>query len=164
MQTLNVGAGRTDEEYQAAEEQRRADLLSDSQSDANYFFLAAGLAGIGTGLIPLQLIIFINISGFFSIGTIDLLARYAVYSGRLHPLLVYGAATAWVVALVLLGLAAQKGHRWAFLAGLVLYGVDMVPLALLFSFWSFGIHGFFLLKWFQGQKALKDSKEAPASR
>lgn len=39
MQTLNVGAGRTDKEYKEAEEQRRADLLADSQSDANYFFL-----------------------------------------------------------------------------------------------------------------------------
>jgi hypothetical protein len=37
MQTLNVAAGRTDKEYQAAEEQRRADLLADSRSDANHF-------------------------------------------------------------------------------------------------------------------------------
>jgi len=49
MQTLNVGAGRTDNEYQAAEEQRRADLLADSRSDANYFFWGAGLAALGTG-------------------------------------------------------------------------------------------------------------------
>jgi hypothetical protein len=33
MQTLNVGTGRTDEEYRAAEERRRADSLR----DANYF-------------------------------------------------------------------------------------------------------------------------------
>jgi len=158
MQTLNVGAGRTDEEYQAAEEQRRADLLSDSRSDANYFFLAAGLAVLSTGVLPIRVLILVNI------GAIDLLNRYAYYTGQIHPLLVYGAGAAWVVVLVLLGLAARKGHRWAFLTGLVLYGADLVPLAMIFSFWSFGIHGFFLLKWFQGQKALKDLKEAPASR
>jgi hypothetical protein len=158
MQTLNVGAGRTDEEYQAAEEQRRADLRADSRSDANYFFLAAGLAGLGAGLLPIRLGIFVNI------GAIDLLTRYAAYSGRLHPLVLYGAAAVWVVALVGLGLAAQRGHRWAFLLGLVLYGADMVPLAMEFSFWSFGIHGFLLLKWFQGQKTLQELKEATASR
>src|SRR5205807_4317986 len=38
MQTLNVGAGRTDTEYKAAEKERRADLRAESQSDANYFF------------------------------------------------------------------------------------------------------------------------------
>src|SRR5437764_878085 len=50
MQTLNVGAGRTDDEYKAAEEQRRADLRSDVQTYAMYFFIAAGLAVLGTGL------------------------------------------------------------------------------------------------------------------
>jgi hypothetical protein len=44
MQTLNVGAGQTDEDYKKAEGQRRDDLLADSRSDANYFFWAAGLA------------------------------------------------------------------------------------------------------------------------
>ena len=37
MQTLNVGAGRTDEAYKETEEKRRADLRADSQSDANFF-------------------------------------------------------------------------------------------------------------------------------
>lgn len=153
MQTLNVGAGRTDDEYKAAEEQRRADLKADSQSNAIYFFVAAGLAGLGTGLLP------VRVNVFVSIGAIDLLTRYGGDLVRLHPLVVYAAAAAWVFTLVGLGLAAQKGHRWAFLAGVVLYGADMVPLALMFSLWSFGVHGFFILKWFQGQKALQDLKE-----
>ena len=67
MQTLNVGAGRTDQEYEAAEEQRRTDLRADSRSDANYFFWAAGLAALGTGLLPVRLDILV------SIGTVDLL-------------------------------------------------------------------------------------------
>ena len=70
MQTLNVGAGRSDTEYKAAEEQRRADLRADSVNDANYFFWAAGLAALGTGLLPVRLNIFVTI------GTIDLLAFY----------------------------------------------------------------------------------------
>ncbi len=70
MQTLNVGAGRTDEEYKATEEQRRADLRSDSRSDANYFFWAAGLSALGTGLLPVRLNLLV------SIGTVDLLTLY----------------------------------------------------------------------------------------
>src|SRR5258708_18385993 len=104
MQTLNVGAGRTDQEYQADEEQRRGDLLSDSRSDANYFFIAAGLAVLSTGVLPIRLLIFVNI------GAIDMLTAYAGYSLQVHPLVLYCVALIWVVALVVLGLAAKKGH------------------------------------------------------
>jgi hypothetical protein len=158
MQTLNVGAGRTDEEYKAAEEQRRADLHADSRSDANYFFVAAGLAALGTGLLPVRLNIFV------SIGAVDLLTLYGGQLVRLHLLLVYGAAATWLVTLVALGFAARSGYRWAFLAGVVLYGADMIALGLMFSLWSIGVHAFFVFKWFQGQKALQDLKEATVSR
>lgn len=158
MQTLNVGAGRTDEEYKAAEEQRRADLKADSRADANYFFVAAGLAAVGTGLLPVRINIFV------SIGAIDLLGLYGGQLVRLHPLLAYGAAAAWVVVLMALGYAAQRGHRWAFLAGVALYSADIIALGLMFSFWSIGVHGFFILKWFQGQRALQDLKDAAVPR
>lgn len=157
MQTLNVGAGRTDEEYRAAEEQRRADLLADSRSDANYFVVAAILAGLGTGLLPVRLNILV------SIGAIDLLAWYGGDLVRLHPILLKVAAAVWVLALLALGYAAKRGHRWAFLTGLVLYGADMAALIVTFSFLSIGVHGFFVLKWFQGQKTLQDVKETTAS-
>jgi len=138
MQTLNVGAGRTDEEYKAAEEQRRADLRAESRSDANYFFWAAGLAALGTGLLPVRLNIFV------SIGTVDLLTFYGRPLGELYPIAMYCVAAIWLVILLVLGFAGRSGHRWAFLAGMVLYA-------------------FFVLKWFQGQKALKDFNEAAVS-
>jgi len=153
MQTLNVGAGRTDTEYKEAEEQRRADLRADSQSDANFFFWAASLAALGTGLLPVRLNIFV------SIGTIDLLSFYGRPLGPLYPVVVYGAAAMWVVVLVGLGFAGRNGHRWAFLAGMVLYGADLVALLITFSFWAFAVHSVFIFKWFQGQKALKDLNE-----
>lgn len=83
MQTLNVGAGRTDNEYKAAEEQRRADLRADSQEDANYFFWAAGLAAISTGLLPVRLNILVNI------GALDLLRLYGRPVGPLYLLVAY---------------------------------------------------------------------------
>lgn len=150
MQTLNVGAGRTDNEYKADEEQRRADLLSDSKMDANYFFLAAGLAALGTGLLPVRVGIFV------SIGVVDLLGFYGQPLGRIYPFAMYGLAAMWLVVLLGLGFAGRNSQRWAFLAGMVLYGVDMIALMLMFSLWAFGVHAFFILKWYQGQKALKD--------
>lgn len=158
MQTLNVGAGRTDTEYVAAEKQRRADLRDDSRSCANYFFWAAGLAVLGTGLAPVRLNIVVTI------GAIDLLGFYGRSLGPLYPLAMYGAAATWVVALLALGFAGRSGRRWAFLVGMVLYGADMIALIAMFSLWAFGVHAFFVFRWFQGQKALKDLNEAGVSR
>ena len=66
MQTLNVGAGQSDQEYKAAEQQRRADLIADSRSDANFFFWAAGLAALGTGLLPVRLNILVLLASLTS--------------------------------------------------------------------------------------------------
>lgn len=154
MQTLNVGAGRTDEEYKASEEQHRADLLSESRADAMYFFIAAGLAALGSGLL------FIRIDWIVALGAFELSGIYAGQFLRLHPLVAYYAAAAWVLGLVGLGFAARKGYRWAFLVGVALYAADIVPLAITFSWLSIGVHGFFVFKWFQGQAALRDLNEA----
>jgi hypothetical protein len=44
-----------------------------------------------------------------------------------------------------------------------LYGADMIALMVMFSLWAFGVHAFFVFRWFQRQKALKDLDEAGAS-
>jgi hypothetical protein len=157
MQTLNVGAGRTDNEYKAAEEQRRTDLRADSREDANYFFWAAGLAPISTGLLPVRLNILVNI------GALDLLRLHGRPLGPLYLLLAYSAVATWLVVLVGLGFAGRSGQRWAFLTGMVLCGADMIALMAMFSLWAFGVHAFFVFKWFQGQKALKDLNDAGVS-
>src|SRR5450432_795812 len=157
MQTLNVGAGRTDKEYEASEHQRRADLRADSQSDANYFFWAAGLAALASGLLPVRLNILVNVGAF------DLLRFYGRPLGPLYALVAYSTVAAWLLVLVGLGFAGRSGHRWAFLVGIVLYGADMIALMAMFALWAFGVHAFFLLKGFQGQKALKDIDEGGTS-
>jgi hypothetical protein len=157
MQTLNVGAGRTDEEYKAAEESRLAELRSDVQTYGLYFFVAAGLAGLGTGLLPIRFF------GFVNIGFIDLLTFYGGELVHANPLLLRAAAALWVLVLVGLGLAARKSQRWAFWAGVILYAADMLPLIVMFSLWAFGIHGFFIFQWFKGQRALGELKEGSAA-
>jgi hypothetical protein len=154
MQTLNVGAGRTDEDYKAAEEQRRIDLRDDSRSDAKYFFGAAGLAALGTGLLPIRLNLFV------SIGAIDLLTFYGRPLGAFYPVALWSASAMWFVAVLVLGFLARSGRRWAFIVGMVLYAADMIALIVTFSLWAFGVHAFFVYKWFEGQKALQDLQDA----
>lgn len=158
VQILNIGAGRTDQEYKEAEEQRRAELRSDVKTYAMYFFVAAGLAGLGTGLLPVRLY------GIVNIGVIDLLTLYGGDLVRANPLLLPAAAIAWVLVLCGLGLAARKGFRWAFWAGLILYGADMLLLMVTFSIWAVGVHGFFIFEWFKGQRALGELSEPSASQ
>jgi hypothetical protein len=157
MQTLNVGAGRSNEEYAAAGEQRRAELRSDVQSYAMYFFIAAGLAGLGSGLF------LVRFFGLVNIGAIDLLTFYGGDLVHTYPILLRVAAAVWVLAVVGLGVAARSGQRWAFWAGVVLYGADMLALIPMFSIWAFGVHGFFVFQWFKGQRALAELKDSAVS-
>jgi len=154
MQTLNVGAGQSETEYQAAEEHRRADLLNESRSCANYFFLAAGLSALGTGLLPVRFTLIV------SIGLVDLVRFYGPPLGTLYPMAVYGIAALWFLVLLGLGFAGRNRQRWAFLTGMIVYAADMIVLMMTFSLWAFGVHAFFVYKWFQGQKALKDLQPA----
>jgi hypothetical protein len=152
MQTLNVGAGQTDEQHLAAAEQRRADLVAESRNNANYFFWAAGLAAIASGLFPVRVNFLINV------GLFDLLGLYGHKVLESRPLAADGVVGAWVTMLVGLGIAARAGHKWAFWVGMTVYALDMVALMATFSIWAFGVHAFFLFKWFQGQEALRGLK------
>ena len=150
MELLNVGAGRTDEEYKEAQKWRSDELREDSQKDANYFFYAAGLAATSSGILPIQIHFLINI------GVFDLLGLYGRRFGENLSTVAEGTVVLWIAALCALGFAARKGYRWAFILGIVLYALDMLALMAIFSIWAFGVHGFFVYRWFQGQKALRD--------
>jgi hypothetical protein len=73
----------------------------------------------------------------------------------------------WVLLLVGLGFAAGKAQRWAFWAGIILYAADMVLLMLPFNLLSgvaMGVHGFFIMQWFKGQRAVEEVKESASSQ
>ena len=151
MQTLNVDSTRSNIEHQAVEEQRRTELLKDAYREANFFFLAAAMAACGTGVALVQL-------GFFvRVGAIDLLTYYV--NGNSNRFLILGTAVTWVIVLFVLGFIARTGYRTAFFVGIVLYGLDMLLLIATFSIGSFGVHAFFVYRWYLGQKALREAKE-----
>lgn len=157
MQTLNVGAGRTNEEYKAAEEQRYEELKNDVQTYARYFFVAAACAVLGSGMFLVRLGLAVNI------GAIDLVSFYARDLIRANPLLWPMVGGTWVLLVAGLGFAAGRAQRWAFWAGIILYSADMIPLFLAFNLWTtvtMGVHGFFIMQWFKGQKTLGEIQEA----
>jgi inner membrane protein involved in colicin E2 resistance len=106
MQTLNVGAGRTDNEYKADEQQRRADLLADSRMDANYFFLAA--AFFSFHLLLAYLVDHLQIHASFLISSavsLFLVVTYLRRAAGLRSAIVREAALAQLVYLVLFSYA-----------------------------------------------------------
>lgn len=161
MQTLNVGAGRSNEEYKAAEEQRHEELKKDVQTYARYFYVAAACAVLGSGMFLVKLPI-------VNIGAIDLFLYYARDLIRSSPLLWFVVGGTWVLLMAGLGFAASKGQRWAFWAGIVLYSADMIPLFLAFNLWTstlaMGVHGFFIMQWFKGQKTVGEIQESAQSQ
>lgn len=161
MQTLNVGAGRTDEEYKAAEQQRREELNNDIRTYARSFYIAAVCAALGGGLFLVKLNLVVNI------GAIDLFLIYGRELIHTNPFLGPMVTAVWVLLLLGLGFAASKAQRWAFWAGIILYTVDVVLLMLAFNLLSgvaMGVHGFFIMQWFKGQRAVGEVNDPMSSQ
>ena len=108
------------------------------------------MSALGTGLL------LVRWNFLVGIGAVDMLSVYGGSLAPFSPLALSAVAALWLFVLLAFGFAARAGHRWAFLVGIVLYGADMVALMLLFSRWAFGVHAFFVFRWYQGQKALKE--------
>ena len=157
MQTLNVGAGLSDQEYRDVEASRRAEQLSDAKFSAQILFWAAGAAALSSGLLPVR----------FGLGTAigfwELLALYGrTLTSHLAIALVAFGGT-WAGLMAVLGYFAHRGARWAFLIAIALYAADTLALIATFSLVSCGVHGFFLWKWWEGQQKLKELSEPAAA-
>jgi hypothetical protein len=59
----------------------------------------------------------------------------------------------------LCGVLAVRGYRWAFIAGMLLYGLDAILTLVSTDFFGFGFHLFFLWFLFSGLQALNKLKE-----
>ena len=56
---------------------------------------------------------------------------------------------------ILCGFLSVKGHRWAFISGMVLYGLDAILTLVSLDLIGFGFHLFFLWFLFSGLQALE---------
>ena len=59
----------------------------------------------------------------------------------------------------LLGFLAAKGHRWAFISGMILFGLDTILTLVSMDLFGFGFHLFFLWFLLSGLQALNKLKE-----
>ena len=59
----------------------------------------------------------------------------------------------------LCGVLAARGHRWAFIIGMLLYGLDAILTLVSTDYFGFGFHLFFLWFLFSGLQALNKLKE-----
>ena len=59
----------------------------------------------------------------------------------------------------LCGVLAARGHRWAFISGMLLYGLDAILTLVSQDFFGFGFHLFFLWFLFTGLQALDKLKQ-----
>lgn len=64
---------------------------------------------------------------------------------------------------VLCGVLAVKGSRWAFITGMLLYGLDAILTLVSPDFFGFGFHLFFLWFLFAGLRALDKLKKVTSS-
>ena len=59
----------------------------------------------------------------------------------------------------LCGFLAARGHQWAFIAGMILFGLDAILTLVSTDFFGFGFHLFFLWFLLSGLQALNKLKE-----
>jgi hypothetical protein len=59
----------------------------------------------------------------------------------------------------LCGYLAARGHRWAFISGMLLYGLDAILTLVSTDFFGFGFHLFFLWFLLNGLQAFNQLKE-----
>lgn len=146
--------------------QSRAKLQAKLKGGANWFYWIAGMSLINSIIYivggSLNFVVGLGITQVID-GITNEIAAQMGSSGLMYVGFVVDVLVA--LLFVLFGFFANKGHKWAFITGMVLYTLDMLiflidPLALiasiLFHLWAlFGL--------FQGVKAIKPLQELDRS-
>lgn len=158
METLNVGSGQTNEDAAAAQAAHLEELRGDVAFAGNMFFVAAACVLVCSGLLLVRFNLLIDVAAIefafhYAAPQMPLVVGNRQLTLLPQPPLVCSVAVLLILGFVVLGFFGRRGKRWAFVAGLAIYGLDAIGLLLLFSIFSFGVHGFFLFKWWQAQNA-----------
>ncbi|MFN7141240.1 MAG: hypothetical protein ACK4UN_18080, partial [Limisphaerales bacterium] len=128
------------------------------KSGASWFYWIAALTAINTALAlsgkDWSFIIGLGITQVFDVLGAEM--------GAAGMAVAVGLDAIAIGLFVLFGFFARKGHAWAFITGMALYGLDSC-LSLLAEDWvGFGFHGFALFCIFGGYKACRDLKDLRA--
>ncbi len=126
-------------------------LQSQLKGSASWFFAIAALSLVNSILMMAEA----NWHFFFGLGITDVVAALA------HPLGSAGIVAALVVnvfiagIVVLFGVFARKGQKWAFIVGMVLYAMDALLVLLFRDYLAVLVHGYALWAISRGIKAIE---------
>lgn len=144
-------------EYQNAIEEKLR-LEAQLKSGANWFFVIATLSVVNSMILLLGGT-FNFIVGLGLTQLVTFLAREASMAGKgLAVTLTLLAACVFV----LFGVLARQRMQWAFVVGMVLYGLDGLLFVLVQDWLGIGFHGFALYGIYKGMQALGDFKRLEA--
>lgn len=151
------------DEAAVAEAQRRIAADNSLKSGANWFFWVAALSLVNTAAVLLGW----EWSFVIGLGTTQIVDGLALGVAQEIAQGGWVVQTVGVVLDILIagvfaaaGLLARRRHRWAFIAGMALYALDMVPLLLLQDWAAAGFHLLGLWGMFTGLRALRAPKGA----
>lgn len=136
---------------QAALAAARMRLEHQFRGGANWFYWIAGLSLVNS-MVQLSGSDWRFIVGLGITQIVDYIGTQAGTVGTVAALVIDVFAAG---VFVLFGVFARKSQRWAFLVGMVLYGLDGLLLMLGPDFLGLAFHGFALYQIFRGLTALK---------
>ncbi|MDF2672749.1 MAG: hypothetical protein K0R09_1014 [Clostridiales bacterium] len=129
------------------------------KNSANWFYWIAGLSLVNTLVIvfggEMSFVVGLGITQL-----IDIIAYYISQdAGNLVTIIAVVLDLLIAGIFVLFGYFSNKGYKWSFFVGMVLYGLDGLIFIFLKDFLSLAFHGYAIYCIYKGVKAIKVLKE-----
>lgn len=121
--------------------------LAGIRDSGSWFFWIAGLSAVNFGLALANTGFSIAVGSF----VVDVCAALAKAEGGINP--VFAGVGVLVIGFwAVLGVFARRAHRWAFIVGLLAFGLDTLLVPRGFLIIGLVVHGYILYKLFEGLK------------
>lgn len=125
------------------------------KSSANWFYWIAGLSLINSLIILLGG----GISFIVGLGVTQVIDQIAYIisedAGKLINIFAFGLDVLFAGVFVLFGYLSNKGYKWSFIVGIVLYGMDGLIFLWLKDYLSIAFHGYAIYCIYRGINAIK---------
>lgn len=135
-------------------------LEKEFKNGAGWFYWLAGLSLVNS----VVALVGGNLNFVFGLGITQIvdglaLGLYETYGNFVIKALALGVDFCVSGIFILFGVFANKRHKWAFIAGMVLYSLDSIIFILIKDYFGLAFHAFALYLIFRGFKASKEIAE-----
>jgi hypothetical protein len=121
---------------------------------ATWFYWIAGLSAVNA----VMALTGKNIRFIFGLGITDIFTLFGHEFGGSGQVVGFVLALGAAGLFVLLGRFAMKGHLWAFITGIVLFGLDALALLPYGRWLGIAFHAYVLFRLFSGMMAMREIK------